>query len=241
MRNVCKAGIAAFALFVCSGAQAQEAPAPAPEPDFGQLAPIASSPNTNPVQQVAPQQGIPGAFPALPPSRPCEDRDLANHTWKLGKVFETPAGVATASVTAQPNQYYLFNRDKTYLDYRTAYTDAPGEIRKLATEQNKNALQQYVMHESGILFLYKDGVVSDSQACFIVANRQDPFQVGDMLLMPPADQVTSTRVVKVYAKASNTNEKKPKNAGDKKNKKKKKGKHRGRNATIHRNGNPPLE
>ncbi len=145
------------------------------------------------------QNSVAGYFPALPPSRLCTKNDIAGF-WRLSMVYESPTGVELTDFSANPFQYVLFNNDSTFSIYKSTQSEkADAEVLKSMRAKKGGVLEQFVMHESGVLYFYKDGVAYDSLACFIVANRLDPFNVGQMLFMPPPDKAT-IRMVKVYQK-----------------------------------------
>ncbi|MFO0388431.1 MAG: hypothetical protein ACK502_01735 [Alphaproteobacteria bacterium] len=155
-------------------------------------------------------------FPALPPSRLCTKNDIVG-LWKLMMVFENPTGIELSDYSASPFQYFIFEKDDTFASFKGS--QSPGSdtnvLNKLRSNRSK-VLEQFVMHDSGVLYFYKDGVSYDSLACFIAANKLDPFSVGQMLLMPPPDKA-NVRMVRVYQKVYTAAEQ-----GTRKNKKKKK-------------------
>ncbi|MDX1975468.1 MAG: hypothetical protein SFT92_07305 [Rickettsiales bacterium] len=141
-------------------------------------------------------------FPALPPSRPCKKEDVAGF-WKLSNVYERPAGQELLNFNAQPYQYLLFSADSTYKETRVGYGSIPDAeaYQKLQAEQS-NALLQFVVSEGGLIYFYKERAHDYTMACFIVANGKDPFVVGDILLMPPADPTRTSRLLKVFKKTA---------------------------------------
>lgn len=169
-----------------------------------------------PVQQVAPQMpseganvGVQAYFPALPPSRLCKPRDLIG-LWKLSTVYENPTGAELADFSASPFQYIAFGPDSTFAVYKGSRAESSDlDVYKKMAANKGGVLQQYVMHESGVVYFYKDGIAFDSFACFIVANKLSPFYVGQLLLMPPPDKAT-VQMVRVYQKI-NFNKPKAKN------------------------------
>jgi hypothetical protein len=185
---------------------------------------------TAPAAQQTPQMptggnaGVEAFFPELPPSRLCRQRDILG-LWKMAMVFENPAATELNEYSASPFQYVLFNADSTFGIYKGSKAeDSESNVYKRLSKKG-GVLQQYVMHESGVIYFYRDGIAFDSYACFIVADKIDPFSVGQMLFMPPPDKAT-VRMVKAYTKvfsapkaqrAANKNKAKNKN---KKNKKK---------------------
>ncbi len=155
-------------------------------------------------------------FPSLPPSRLCTKRDIAGF-WRLSMVFENPTGPELSDYSASPYQYILFNNNDTFSMYKSSQGDvADADVLKKMRDRQGGVLEQFVMHESGVLYFYKDGVAYDSLACFIVANKLDPFNPGQMLFMPPPDKAT-VRMVRVYQKVYNA----PADQAAKKKKKKK--------------------
>ncbi len=146
-----------------------------------------------PQAQMQPQQGV---VPPLPPSNPCAQNGLLG-IWKLARVYENPASAETAAFSSFPYQFLTLNADSTYKEYKSATNEAGKVVfNKIRFQQPPN-LQQYLSHESGALYFYKDGVATDTQMCFIVASAQGEFKAGQMLLMPPQGQ-SSVRLIKVY-------------------------------------------
>lgn len=143
------------------------------------------------------QQGYAMAFPDLPPSRLCTKRDILG-MWRLEMVYESPPADELNDFTYYPFQYTLFNRDSTYFWYRSeeAGSSETAILRQMQQGQ-PNVLEQFVMHKSGVLYLYKDGEAINSLACFIVANPVEPFREGQMLFMPPPERA-DVRMVKVF-------------------------------------------
>jgi hypothetical protein len=161
-------------------------------------APVVAAPS-NPLQPQA------GYFPQLPPSRPCARPD-ADGFWKLKYVFENPVSSETLSFRSQPHQYILFLRDDTYKTHKAIWADkTETTIKTQMMTETPPKLQQFVVHESGFIYFYNDGVAVDTQACFIVANSRGEFKEGQMLLMPPEGQ-SPTRLVKVYESIDEDNQ-----------------------------------
>jgi hypothetical protein len=179
-----------------SPALAQEAAAPPAEPVpvvTPRAVPEAPAPENIPVTL----QPNSGNFPPLPPSRPCARPD-ADGLWKLKNVFEKPRGPTSADFANNPHQYILFLRNDTYRTYKEVWGEKTPEQVKSELEITPTAgTQQFVVHESGMLFFYVDGQNIDSQACFIVANALGPYMPGDMILMPPEGRI-ATRLALVY-------------------------------------------
>lgn len=175
---------------------AADAPAAAVQALPAQTPPPALAPSSS--------SGRPAYFPPLPPSRPCTERDLTD-LWRLVQLYETPLGLETSGYEGQPFQYYFFGENSTYRTYRHDKNAAEQVVRDMMRKARVTALHQFVLHPTGILFFYKDGVYTESLACFIVANARENFKPGQMLLMPPAPpegQVAAARWVKVYQKAA---------------------------------------
>jgi hypothetical protein len=180
----------------------QNFPAP-PSSDPAAVSAEQGAPDVAPAQVAgtpyAPPPAV-GYFPALPPSRPCVKKDMRS-AWKLVQVYENPIGTALAQFNAEPFQYLYFDPDTTIREYKSSQQPLSGMEVKQKMMAQQGTLKQYLVHESGIIYFYQDGVAVDSQACFIVANRQEPFVPGQMLLMPPAPpegQQAASRVVKVF-------------------------------------------
>ncbi len=154
-------------------------------------------------------QGYAMEFPELPPSRLCRKGDILG-MWKLAMVFEVPAGSELDDFGLYPYQYMLFNDDNTFRMYKSAreeLSDA-GVLREMKNASSK-VLEQFVVHESGVLYLYKDGVAVDSLACFVVADPLNPFAEGQILFMPPPEEAT-IRMVKAYNQVYSAPQKKKK-------------------------------
>jgi hypothetical protein len=182
---------------------AQESPVNAPTPTISELLPPEQPAEAVTPSGAATSSAPTGYFPSLPPSRPCVKKDLLV-MWKLEHVYENPAGVAMATYNAQPFQYIRFLPNSTYRELK----DINQPLSKMAVKQQMKAqtggsLLQYVVSDTGIIYFYRDGVATDTMACFIVANPKEPFMVGEMLLMPPAPEQgqPASRMVKVYNKA----------------------------------------
>jgi len=159
-------------------------------------APVETPPLT-PANVPTTLQPTAGDFPPLPPSRPCARPDT-DGMWKLAAVYENPRSAMSTDFANYPHQYILFLRDDTYRTYKEVWGDkSDAEVRTDLEQEQPPALQQFLVHQSGILFFYKDGVFLDSQACFIVANSKGPYNEGQMILMPPEGQ-SSIRLAMVY-------------------------------------------
>lgn len=129
-------------------------------------------------------------------------KDLNGIAWKLAEVYERPAGKEKMSLTAEPHQYVFFAKEGTYKAFKTTVGDMPQKdvLANLKRVQG-DPLQQYIIHDSGFLYLYDAGIAGDTWACFIVANALGQFTPGQMLLMPPAPPegtVEKVRLLKVY-------------------------------------------
>ena len=165
-----------------------------------QLPPVPTAPAIQQSPQVpSGNQVVEAYFPELPPSRLCKQKDVLG-LWKVGMVYENPTGTELAEFSSSPFQYVLFNQDSTFTMYKGSKAEtSETDVYKRLKNRQEGVLQQYVVHESGIVYFYKDGIAYDSYACFIVANKLDPFSVGQMLFMPPPDKAT-VRMVKAYNK-----------------------------------------
>jgi hypothetical protein len=196
-------------IFSISPALAQEAAPVAATPaavDAVAAPPPAESPPPAPpaVPAVPVPENVPvalqpnsGNFPPLPPSRPCARPD-ADGLWQLKNVFEKPRGPTSADFANNPYQYILFLRDDTYRTYKEVWGEKyPEELKYELQNTPPTSVQQFVVHESGMVFFYVDGQNIDSQACFIVANALGPYQAGQMILMPPEGRI-ATRLALVY-------------------------------------------
>jgi|GEM_PF-2991894 len=160
---------------------------------------LAAAPSTKGGRVVAPFPVMLGRVPALPSARKCTPKD-APGLWKLMMVYEEPKGGETTEFYARPSQYLWFQPDSSYGQY---WSDRdvllhPQMIRN-AMRSQAQGLQQYLVHESGMLYFYLNSAAVKTQACFIVDQDKDFFYEGQMLLMPPNVQ-SPTRWVKVYTK-----------------------------------------
>ena len=137
-------------------------------------------------------------FPRLPQSTFCTKEKLVG-TWKLLMIYEVPSGSEIAKYTSNPLQYYIFEQDGRYGEYVSILRAITmKEVREsVITKQQK--LQQFTLNKTGLMYLYRDGIVTDSLACFLVASANPPFMTGQMLLMPP-EKASRGRLVKVYQK-----------------------------------------
>jgi hypothetical protein len=172
-------------------------------------------------------------FPALPPSKPCTVGDVVGN-WKLVQVFEEPQGAASAAFSYEPYQYLSMTAEQTYKSYKNMRAENEPVVLSLLQRTEEDGLKQYVIGDSGVVYFYDEGVVMDTQVCFIVSNPRGQFTVGQMLIMPPAPadgNVPSVRLAKVYTRIGTAavqpsdGTKKNKNvAKSKKNKNDKKGK-----------------
>ena len=163
--------------------------------------PVAPKPQVLTAIPIEPGKLPPGKFPKLPESRACERRDL-DGLWQMKKVYEVPVGGEAAAFVSQPYQYMLYSRDDTYRQYKSSWEErSDGVVLNRLREQQPEKLQQYVLHESGVVFFYEDGVVTSAWACFIVVNPNEEFVFGQMLLMPPQGQNT-TRLLKMFEQST---------------------------------------
>lgn len=174
---------------------------PALPPAETAVVPAGSSANPSVTATIPLQQRV-NYFPVLPPSRPCTPQDVPG-LWRLGQVYENPAGSVFSDFTAYPTQYLFFSGDGTYNASKVQPAPDDNVALSYLSTQKPQSLQQFLVQESGFIFFYRDGAAIDTQACFIVANQRDPFRIGQMLLMPPQGQ-SATRVVKVYDRTGNS-------------------------------------
>lgn len=145
-----------------------------------------------------PQLAAAQVFPDLPPSRHCIKDDIAG-LWELRQIYEVPEGTEMQEYKRHPFQYTIFRPNDTYETYIAPHRQRPAVVLKEIAGKKDPTLLQYVVDKSGFLFLYKNGVAADTQACFIVANRSQGFEVGQLLLMPPEGKIKG-RLVWVYSK-----------------------------------------
>jgi len=140
----------------------------------------------------------PAAIPPLPISNICKQSDMEG-LWKLQQVYEEPAGSASAAFNLNPIQYVYYKPNGVYGKY-----NGDGGLTTPALiidhiDKHAAGLQQYLLQNTGIVYYYQDKIANDTQTCFIVLKRKDPFMPGDMLLMPPKGQITG-RLIKQYSK-----------------------------------------
>jgi hypothetical protein len=139
-------------------------------------------------------------FPKLPQSKFCDKNSLLG-VWKLLMVYEVPSGKEIALYMNRPLQYAMFEPDSRYGEYISSLRAISANgVRNVAFAQKSN--QQYVIGDSGVIFFYKNSLPTDSLVCFIVARNEEPFETGQMLLMPPEKAAKNGRMVKVYQKVS---------------------------------------
>lgn len=195
MRRKACAVVVVTALTLCGSSRASEPTIDTATP----ITPGVPTAQTSPV--VVSEAAGGGWFPALPPSRPCVRQDV-DGLWRLKNVYESPAGAELSDFSTQPYQYILFQRDDTYRTYKSSWEErSDGVVVDLLMGVVPSSLQQYLVHASGMIFFYTDGVASATQACFIVVTGQDVFLSGQMLLMPPEGQ-SASRLVKVYERSA---------------------------------------
>lgn len=191
-------------IFSAAPALAQEAVPPAadvqPAPATAAVAAQPSPPAPTVPEGTITLQPNSGNFPPLPPSRPCARPDT-DGLWRLKHVFEKPRGPTTSDFANNPFQYILFLRDDTYRTYKEVWGErTPQQVKNELEATPPTNVQQFVVHESGMVFFYVDGQNIDSQACFIVANERGPYMPGQMILMPPEGRI-ATRLALVYERA----------------------------------------
>jgi len=150
--------------------------------------------------QFAPSSSL-DIFPKLPPSKFCTKESIAG-VWKLVMVYEVPSGSEMQTYAKYPLQYQIFEDDNLYGDYIGVLGSRSVLEARREARRKLDGFRQYVVDDSGGLFLYKDGIAVDKLACFIVASTTPPFSYGQMLLMPPQKSATA-RLVKVYQKMPN--------------------------------------
>jgi hypothetical protein len=136
-------------------------------------------------------------FPKLPQSKICDKNSVVG-VWKLLMVYEVPSGKEIALYTERPLQYIVFDPESLYGEYISSLRIVSADdVRKTALAQK--IIQQYTVSNSGIIFFYKNSVATDSLACFIAARNEGPFEIGQMLLMPPK-KAAKGRMIKIYQK-----------------------------------------
>ena len=139
------------------------------------------------------------AIPALPPSLTCKPEWLYG-LWELQHVYESPLGKETQAYNANPVQYISFaQKDSRFYRYNAGRTEIkPEDVVKLMNEHS-SAVLQFLLQDAGMLYIYQDSVAADTQVCFIVAETLPPFAAGNLLIMPPKEQIKG-RLIKVYKK-----------------------------------------
>jgi hypothetical protein len=146
-----------------------------------------------------PAKGQQVYFPQLPPSSPCVKKDIAG-LWRLVRVYENPVHNESQMYSVQPYQYLFFDWNDTYRQLKSsAVVEETGLISHFKTLGGD--LQQFVVNDSGFVYLYTNSVATETWACFTVANQTPEFVMGQMLLMPPAGQ-SVVRLVKVYERVA---------------------------------------
>ncbi len=138
----------------------------------------------------------PNAFPTLPPSRPCTEKDLSG-LFRLSNVYEDPQATETTTYRASPNQYIQFRKDNVFsrVNMDSENYSPKAIIRQL--REHSTGLMQYIIQDNGFIYFYQNSVAVDVQACFIVANDKTPFKTGQLLMMPPKGQIQG-KLAKVY-------------------------------------------
>lgn len=136
-------------------------------------------------------------FPKLPESKIC-DKNAVVGAWKLLMVYEVPSGREISLYTSRPLQYVIFEADSRYGDYISTIRDISAEDARDYVLAD-STISQYNVNNSGQIFFYKNSIATDSLACFIVARNEGPFEIGQMLLMPP-EKAAKGRMVKIYQK-----------------------------------------
>lgn len=155
------------------------------------------SPVRVPMPQIAKPATTPAQpFPKLPVSNACTPQDIKG-LWQLGNVFEMPAGAETASFAASRFQYVYFQDNSLYGRYNASQAMPADQVRQQITT-HAAGLMQYVV-QNGFVYFYQNQALKDTQACFIVANANENFSVGQMILMPPKGQIQG-RLVKTYTR-----------------------------------------
>lgn len=146
------------------------------------------------------EAALQAAFPALPPSRICTPKDVLG-VWKMAQVYQEPAGKARQDFIDNPFHYVRFDKNSMFGEYENSKMEQGGAVLKRLGNSMVNDQQQYLVHDSGIMFLYQNGASTGSMACFIVTDPHGEFKKGQMLLMPPAPtdgKPPAMRLVKVY-------------------------------------------
>lgn len=174
-------------------------------PAFAQSAPESDSqistivPKTSSLSSYRAPNNNPPTFPPLPPARPCKAQEVMG-PWELKKVFEHSTNGSSSELKVNPGQRLVFNRDGLYTE------DKFNQPTKPKTIGEEEPLNQYVAQDSGIIYFYTDGKITDSRACFIIAAAQKDIIPGQMMLMPPipADgMLPDRRVVMIYGRVYN--------------------------------------
>ncbi len=138
-------------------------------------------------------------FPKLPASSLCTKDKLVG-IWKLLMVYEVPSGKEMSVYSATPLQYFVFEPDSRYGEYRSIlHAITLKDVRDYVLEKSGSG-QQFTLNKSGMVFFYKNSIAVDSLACFIVENYSPPFGKGQLLLMPPQKAAAGARMLKVYEK-----------------------------------------
>lgn len=122
---------------------------------------------------------------AAPKIRPCLNRDV-NGMFKLRKVFETPAGGATATYRKTRHQYLYFDESSLYTGIRSSrtYTSEYRLVDDIYKQFERDEVRQYILNDAGVLYYYLNRKFDSSWHCGVSRNTAGPYRRGDIILTP---------------------------------------------------------
>jgi hypothetical protein len=114
--------------------------------------------------------------------RPCIQDDIYG-IWKLINVSEQPAGPQLDTFQHSPHQYIYFDKSTKFNEEMgtTAYEDSGPLIDRFERNASR-ALQQFVMTDTGAIYIYKNQVATQMLTCTFVTGAHDFYQKGDLIL-----------------------------------------------------------
>ena len=146
------------------------------------------------------------AFPAraalpekLPQTRPCAAEDL-DGLRKLRKVYEQPEGAAMKDLKDHPHQYMFFGKGQTIVDLSgKKHYKNPVKLDEALRTRMRQQVNQYVLGEKGVLYVYVNSQPTDSYYCMIATKPEGLFRRNDMILMK-TDKDKGTELIRLYHK-----------------------------------------
>lgn len=128
-------------------------------------------------------------FTSLPPSRKCTQED-AKGTWKELAIYESDGASETSAQRAQGVKYLAFGEYNTLFWQRALI---PFSAQALFTIARQSSLQ-YIATSSGMLYVYKNGVLQDSLLCFMTTDTTEKFPRNTLMLARPIEKDTSLTI-----------------------------------------------